>query len=343
MVYCEQCGAANDIMNQQCHRCGFQFVPLEPLPGERVHATVAPAAVHHLNSIPDMESAAGIGAGLELPEWLQKAAEATPEIPAALKPATPDLPISSMQPPQVAPAWSEPTFHLQAEMAQPVVGSANSAISPKSDTPRPQSPTPAQQHSSTMPEWLRTGQPPILKPTAAETTDTSSFISEGDLPEWIRQIGAADTAKRLEEERIAAELAKSSEEPLAGKTVLPGETSPNGAASNPWLSRKEGALASNAWSGSAMPAQPRPRVSDPEIEDNERPEVVQVVPDESPIASTKSKRSMPSMKMPSVSKPAMPKLALNKGDAESGNSMLRYALMGGIGLLLIVLLALVVL
>jgi len=344
VVYCEQCGAANDIMNQQCHRCGFQFVPVEPVPGERVHAAVAPVAVHNVNSIPDMESAAGLGAGLELPDWLQKAAAATPELPASQRPRSAEQPVLPKHQPPVPLTWSEPSFDQQPETARPVVGSANPVVPPKAEIPRPQAPSPTQAHSSTIPEWLRTGQPPILRPAQPEVTDTSSFISEGDLPEWIRQIGVADTAKRVEEERIAAELAKVYEEPVAGRTILPGETNLNGAASNPWLSRKEGSIASNAWAGNTMPAQTRPRVSTPENEDNERPEVVQVVPDETPVAAvTRSKRSMPSMKMPTISKPALPKLALNKGSAESGNPLMRYALMGAIALLLIVLLVLVVL
>ena len=79
MVYCEQCGAANDMLNFECHRCGQTLARvLEPASqggqSEREAAVAGPAS--------DASSAheTDLGSGLELPEWLRRAAAATPQV-----------------------------------------------------------------------------------------------------------------------------------------------------------------------------------------------------------------------------------------------------------------------
>ena len=59
--------------------------------------------------------------------------------------------------------------------------------------------------SSAMPDWLKG---PVQEKESEESfltdpTDTTSFISEEDLPSWIRQIAEADAKRRADAERIA--------------------------------------------------------------------------------------------------------------------------------------------
>jgi type II secretory pathway pseudopilin PulG len=90
-------------------------------------------------------------------------------------------------------------------------------------------------------------------PPAVAATDTSSFISESDLPAWIRQLAEADEAKKAEEAANAvataaqqAATANGAGQNLFGEgslarriSQLPGEAEPPTVASNPWLSRRE--------------------------------------------------------------------------------------------------------
>jgi hypothetical protein len=88
------------------------------------------------------------------------------------------------------------------------------------------------------------GSVAAAKTQALDVADTSSFISEDDLPEWIRQLAAADEAKKAEElRRIADAAAADSQAGVNGdprqRRPLPGETAAAGPATSPWLTRRE--------------------------------------------------------------------------------------------------------
>jgi hypothetical protein len=88
-------------------------------------------------------------------------------------------------------------------------------------------------------------------------TDTTSFISESDLPAWIRQLAEAEEQQKTQEAAEAAVAAAASYQPappvaspqaqdlfsegsLAHRiSQLPGEAEPPQVNSNPWLSRRD--------------------------------------------------------------------------------------------------------
>jgi hypothetical protein len=207
VVNCQQCGAANSPTDTHCQRCGGAL--------SAAGGDFAPAAAGALfareanaNVMPEL------GNGLELPEWLKRAAAETPEV----RPVAPSLP--------------GPEHENRTAQAAPL---------PTGDL------------ATAMPNWLAAGapgetQPAAYPPAAAENTATSSFISENDLPEWIRQLGAADALK-AEEGRQAAEASRSAaSEAGTQRSPLPGEASASAPAANPWLARRDRAGASVAWS-----------------------------------------------------------------------------------------------
>ena len=100
----------------------------------------------------------------------------------------------------------------------------SSPASPASETQAPAGPGPARKLVSaeipnggldqSMPLWLN--QPPqaaalSIPPTPAvpteAMTDTTSFISESDLPAWIRQLAAAEEQRKAQETAAAAAAA----------------------------------------------------------------------------------------------------------------------------------------
>jgi hypothetical protein len=136
-----------------------------------------------------------------------------------------------------------------------------------------------------MPSWLNeppqqvapmpASPPPVPAPApVAASTDTTSFISESDLPAWIRQLAEAEEVRKTEETAQAALAAReaafnhvqtSSETAGSGQNLfgegslarrisqLPGEAEPPTIASNPWLTRHEqsqptSAAQSDVWS-----------------------------------------------------------------------------------------------
>ena len=105
-------------------------------------------------------------------------------------------------------------------------------------------------------------RPAARAATASAATESTSLISEHDLPEWIRQI-AADDAKKLIEaqahEEAAAVESGSSMPSHFGRRALPGETLTSGPASSSWLSRRDAVAgaAESAWDlTGAPPARP---------------------------------------------------------------------------------------
>lgn len=311
MVYCQQCGAANDIMSRQCHRCGCVLTS----EAEAVSAAASNAAAPRAASgFAPPQPSLDIGQGLELPDWLKRAAAETPPEPAA------DRPISSQMPPagfHVAPSTT-------TGLAEP---------EESNQPPRPLPPVPNAGLPSAMPEWLRT-QTGSAEPDARpiDPTDTTSFISENDLPEWIRQIAAADAAKEEERKRLAAEAAQN--EGAAKRPVLPGESAaPAVPATNPWLARRDVASAEQAWSAAtASVAAPAP-ASAPAPETAAAPsEPAPLQTDSIPEAAPASKRGF------KLSLPAIPKPTSAGGETDQ-QSKLRTILVAAILVLLLVLLA----
>jgi hypothetical protein len=179
-----------------------------------------------------------------------------------------------------------------------------------------------------------------------ESADPASFISGDDLPEWIRQIAAADAVKQAESERDAANAAAAVAAQAARRIPLPGETGAVSVAS-PWLARRESAAGAHAWGGAA-PATPAPEESiaavAPGTAELEMPEVVRVDPDELPPAATKRfKLGKPSVSAPSLPKMSAPKLNLPTSIEPTASPKTRYALYAGIVFLVIVLIAMLVL
>ena len=94
-------------------------------------------------------------------------------------------------------------------------------------------PIPTGDLPSTIPDWLKRPVQPVAMNRSEESllsdpTDTRGFITEDDLPAWIREIAAADTSRRAEAERNAAvpePAASEAAEPIppAKRRLLPGE------------------------------------------------------------------------------------------------------------------------
>jgi hypothetical protein len=236
VVYCEQCGAANDIMNRQCHRCGRALVPgAESVPATTSSATSAAMSQEPVPS--GSHLSLEIGQSLELPDWLKRAAGQTPPSTSSTAPAS-DLPPSGFH---VAPSAS----------AEP---GAVEAPAESESPPRPLPPVPTADLPSAMPDWLKAQSTPEPELQPSDATDTASFITENDLPEWIRQIAAADAVKQAEEERLAADVTKEVEVSAPRRPILPGEAVPSAPAANPWLSRRDGESAEQAWGRPAAEA-----------------------------------------------------------------------------------------
>jgi hypothetical protein len=321
VVYCEQCGAANDIMNRQCHRCGREMVPAEePIPAA---AWLNPSQTSANGAVP---ATTELGQGLELPEWLKRAAAQTP-------PAAPNTPLS-------APNLPPDGFHVAGTVSSPEIKfeSPNPSIQ-SAPPPRPLPPVPTADLPSAMPDWLKTrgaAQDPVVQ--EPDATDTSSFISENDLPEWIRQIAVADAAKKAEEVRLAAEAASVADADAPKRTILPGDASLSAPAANPWLSRRDSNAAADAWGnpdkpGTTMPSAQEEARDDSPLEpfayDQSTPAA------QAQISKRSRKLSLPSVSLPTISKP---------GSASGPSSQTRrVVLLGAAAVLVLLLLVMLVL
>ncbi|MCC6792355.1 MAG: hypothetical protein IT336_11755 [Thermomicrobiales bacterium] len=311
MNYCEQCGAANDIMNEHCYRCGH------PLP--RAEQPLVPAA--------GQVSASALGQDLELPDWLKRAAAETPAVPPS-RPAAASLPPAGFHVAGVgSPATTEDLFRPE----------------PPPATPRQLPPVPTAGLPNAMPDWLR--QQSVTRPVTPEpdATDTSSFISESDLPAWIRQIAEADAAKKAEEELLAAQATAAAETTAPRRVVLPGETTPSVPAANPWLTRRDGASAAASW-GAPAPGAPPPQPAAPApalaSEMTEAVETDYGAPPAMPATSTHGRKlSLPSISTPSLPKPAMPSLKRRESNELSTPRNNRVLLLVALIVLLLIVLA----
>jgi hypothetical protein len=319
--YCEHCGAANDILNEQCYRCGYRFAHVE----EPLATATGPA----------------IGQDLELPDWLKRAAAETPATPAPVQSATQNRPPAGFH---VAGSGGGPTTDdlFLREPERPVAP-------PPPAKPLP--PVPTAGLPNAIPDWLR--QQSAAKPAVPEpeATDTSSFISENDLPEWIRQIAEADAVKKAEEERLAAEAAARKVETAAPKRiVLPGETAPSAPAANPWLTRRDGPTSASSW-GQTEPAAtapiPAPEAVAPPVDADETN--YGAAPASVPTPKKGRKLSMPSVSTPSLPRASLPKASLPKlsvptikrsaGESGSSPQTMRVILLAALVVLLLIIVA----
>jgi hypothetical protein len=341
MIYCETCGAANDALATTCNRCGTSlssdFDTLSP-----AASPVAVGARAIANEIDYDAGAVALTAELQLPSWLRDAAAETPHDPATAAPGAAQFPPAGfvVEPPP-GPVTNAPV--------------ANQPTAPAPEIGRP----------TTVAQWPRDGGQPLQTALAGDLSDTSSFISETDLPDWIRQIAAADAAKKTEEQRKAAAdaLAASGE---TKRVVLPGEESSAGQATNLWLTRRETPPAPTAWLGTTAAA---PLVAAPMSEAAAPPATAIVTEPAAAETAKPAKRglklSLPAFNPPStskakapvptstagestavertVSKSTRPKVSLPSLNFDDKQLTMRLALIGGIGLLVVVLLIAMVL
>lgn len=385
MVYCEQCGAANDIMNRQCHRCGHAMASETgsgPLDGTHLASAGSfPGQPSHFAEPP-------LNANLDLPDWLKQAADSTPPSPQGYptpinqapagfhvaQPVAPPQPYPAAAP-AVPPAYAapvQPTYAVSPlTPSHPVAGPGQAVTAPQPQAwapPQPQShpmasqppvqsapraqalpPVPTGDLPSSLPDWLRSQAPqaapaePQIQIPKPVSVDTSSFISEGDLPEWIRQIAAADAEKQAEEDRLAAvqaaQVASTAPAEPGRRQPLPGETIGT-AANNPWLARREAHSASMAWGAPTAVEQPTQYA--PQAIDDSPPEVIQFAPPAAEPAKGKPKLAMPKLSVPKASlnlpaMPSIPKVNMPSGAPASGGSpLIRYGLIAAVVLLVLI-------
>jgi hypothetical protein len=185
----------------------------------------------------------------------------------------------------------------------------------------------------------------VTRPVTPEpdATDTASFISENDLPDWIRQIAEADAAKKAEADRLAAQPAPAAEAAAPKRVVLPGETAPSVPAVNPWLTRRDGPTAASSWGAAepAVPAQAEPPPVEPVALAAQAEEVDFGA---APAAPAPATRRGPKLSLPSVSTPTLPKFTMpslkRSGDGASSPQQTRTLLLAAVVVLLLIVVAL---
>jgi hypothetical protein len=236
---CQSCGAPTVAGANFCSLCGSATVTApaaslaEVLPGSlKVDAAIADG---RRVSAARMGTAINLGEGLDLPDWLKRAAAEQPFDPGHQTVAA----VNHYGPPG----------GMATTLVAEAPGGSNGSVAGVDLGSRP---------PLSIPVAAAAASPdPNLTPTpndnaaaasssahAADVADTSTFISEDDLPEWIRQLAAADEAKKTEERRQAAEAATVQRHPASAtdpkrRRPLPGETAPTGPVASPWLSRRE--------------------------------------------------------------------------------------------------------
>ena len=278
MYYCQDCGGANPAHATTCRICGLQLIPERNGPqcqscGSPTvvdasfcslcgSTTVAAAMASAASVLPGslkvdaavaeerqataarLNATLNLGEGLELPEWLKRAAAEQPFDP-------------SRQTAISANPFGSPTGTTSTVAATSPLAAGNGM--PTGDATEPTEP----QLPPAGGDVVATA--PVAAPgPVRDVADTSSFISEEDLPEWIRQLAAADAAKKAEGERLAAEAA-TEQGKVAGavdlrrRQPMPGESTATGPATSPWLARRERAeapktVAADSWGATAPTA-----------------------------------------------------------------------------------------
>jgi hypothetical protein len=281
-AFCSSCGASSDDVALGAPAEGGAPPSADAIEA-LIAATTAPAQAASTRVAPALAAPAeeplDIGASLELPDWLKRAAAETPRDPTAIgapgggagldlasraanlaastaRPVVVPAPgagasgsgwVSSQEAPAAAepPVIPSPGAGWVHDSGEAQVASAETAL-PTAPLP----PIPDGGLATTMPAWLRPGggpsapaapptvaAPPIaaapsfvaapaavappappIRSLADDPTDTASFISENDLPAWLRQLAdteaaQAEEARRAEEAaRLAAEEARAAAE-----------------------------------------------------------------------------------------------------------------------------------
>lgn len=259
---CQRCGSATAEAAHFCSLCGATTVqPISAAQNAKnAQSDVGDSVVTVNQTSAQVGTEINLGEGLELPDWLKRAAaeqpfdashqtaiNANPYGPLGGGTATLNaLHADGGDPPPATdfvlspqPPLSIPDDAIDALIAQSATGSAST------------------QGTDSYASSANTG---------ADVSDTSTFISENDLPEWIRQIAAADEARKLEEIRLADEQTASSR--AAGATdprnrkPLPGETTTTGPRTSPWLARRDrsdetDSVAADSWGRPAASVEKR--------------------------------------------------------------------------------------
>jgi ribosomal protein L40E len=276
VYYCQDCGGANPANATICRICGLQLIrerngpPCQSCGSPTVvdatfcslcgSTTVAAAMASAASVLPGslkvdaavaeerqasaarLNATLNLGEDLELPDWLKRAA--------AEQPFDPSRQTAISANPFGPPAGTTAT------VATPPMAAGNGM-------PIGNATPPTVPHLPTAGDDVVATAPAAAPAPVRDVTDTSSFISEEDLPEWIRQLAAADAVKKAEEERLAAEAATEQGKAAGAadsrrRQPLPGETTATGPAASPWLARRERAevpetVAADSW-GAPAPA-----------------------------------------------------------------------------------------
>ena len=199
-----------------------------------------------------------LGEGIELPEWLKRAAVEQPFD------ASRQMAINAN--PYGPPGGSTAT--LDAVVAQNIPSSDHLLV------PQPPLSIPDEEIDSLISQSAASASDQSRNANIAggDVSDTSTFISESDLPEWIRQLAAADEAKKVEEMRKADEKAsgeRTADTDPRRRKSLPGESASAGPAASPWLARRDRSdesetVVADSWgTASAEKRATAPRVAEP--------------------------------------------------------------------------------
>jgi ribosomal protein L40E len=236
---CLRCGSATAKAANFCSKCGATTVQAVSAAQSDKGADATTGDRLVAFGQPGSQSGAelNLGEGLELPEWLKRAAaeqpfdanrqtaiNANPFGPLGGSTATLDAEQgNSAAPPNAADFRLSPQAPLSApgeEIDSLISQTAGSAGSKGIDS-----------------------QASTTNASSADVTDTSTFISENDLPEWIRQLAAADEARKVEDMRRADEQSAANRAAAATDTrnrkPLPGETATSAPGTSPWLARRD--------------------------------------------------------------------------------------------------------
>jgi hypothetical protein len=291
VYYCQDCGGANAASATSCRICGHQLVrdrgsaPCQSCGAPTVEganfcslcgtATVTAPTVSLAEMLPGslkvdavvaderqataarMGAAINLGEGLELPDWLKRAAAEQPYDPNRQNAVAAD---------PFGPAGAGAATLTAARPGGIRNGSATDLdLGSRPPLSIPVSRPAASVQGPTPPVDEQSATVPAAAARPADVSDTSTFISEDDLPEWIRQLAAADEAKKADEMRRASEAAAVERQPAPAtdprrRRPLPGEAAPSGPATSPWLTRRERAdgqdtVAADTWgAGTIQPA-----------------------------------------------------------------------------------------
>lgn len=230
MNFCADCGSPNLDTDAACRVCG-RSLSSDPTPRPAVTTDfpsdqVAAAPEH---AVPPPRLATAVAGSPAVPSAWSRRTEASAGLGAGA---------------------SLPTTRPRTGVASPSGFSSASA-------PHAQ---PSARPDGGLPSFMR---PQVRPATPSSADESTSLISEHDLPDWIRQL-AADDAKKLAESQVeeatTAGKAASSLPSHLGRRALPRETLTSGSASTSWLVRRDAVAgaAEAEWDVTGKPQPSRP-------------------------------------------------------------------------------------